>query len=164
MTKGDRTWGEAMSHQQVFLGNRRASNWKLKTTSYEARCFPRVCTCVWCVTCDVWCVCVCRLRSFSSNIFVHSACVASLNSIERQHDVTIVLTRARVPANQEHVALVADANGFRGVRQCCGVVATSVAKDFAAVSTVVLQQTWFVLISNGRTGRRRSVCKLCDER
>ena len=121
--------------------------------------------------CDMW-VCVCGLRSFSSNIFVRSASLlrwtrssgSCWNDEQPARTMLLLLTRARVPAHQEHVALVANANGFRGVRQGCGVVATSVAKDFAAVSTVVLQQTWFILISKGRTGRRRSVYKLSSDK
>lgn len=51
-----------------------------------------------------------------------------------------LLTRHRVTANQEHVALVADTHRLHRVRQGCGIVAAGVTENVAAIATVVLQQ------------------------
>lgn len=66
----------------------------------------------------------------------------------------LLLACTRVTADQKHVTFVTNANRFRRTLQSCGVVATGMAKDFAAVSTMVLQQTQLIRISDERMEKR----------
>lgn len=66
----------------------------------------------------------------------------------------LLLACIRVTADQKHVTFVTNANRFRRTRQGCGVVATGMTKDFAAVSTMVLQQTQLIRISDERIAKR----------
>lgn len=99
------------------------------------------------------CTCVMRVyvrdRSFSSILLV-LAFVARLATLNERFvlpdrwttsHTMLLLACTRVTADQKHVTFVTNANRFRRTRQGCGVVATGMTKDFAAVSTMVLQQT-----------------------
>lgn len=64
------------------------------------------------------------------------------------YDRHVALCERRISADEEHITFVTNANRFRWSRQSCSIITASVTENLATISTVMLKQKRFLLLSN----------------